>query len=595
MDNSEDYFHPADFVIFGAMLLISTIIGIFFAVRDRSNNSTDNYYFAGRKANPIPVALSLIVSFVSAIAVIGLPVEVYLHGTTFAWNTIAQLIATIIAILYYIPVYHRLRLKSVYEYLELRFHVSVRKVASLLAMLNLILYLGVVIYMPSLTLSAVTPLSLYWAIALTSVICTFYTAVGGMKAVIWTDVFQSGIMMAGMLSVFIQGVITLGGIEPLREAADRGGRSNFLTFTFDPRTRSTFWTVAFGLGLNACFETGCNQVYIQRYLSCKTVKTARIALLLTLAPGFFFTLISVANGLVMYAFFEGCDPHKAGIVEKVDQIIPRLALQIFQHAPGMAGLFVSAAYCGTLSSVSSGVNALSALTMMDFISPFFPNMSPRIKVWLSKGLTLCFGLLVMALAYIISFSDANIIEIVVSISGFIGGPMIGIFTMGLFFPWINYLGALVGLILGWAAATWVGLTAMYVTQYEGSNKQLQISIDNCTALPTSATDMNMTTTYMTPTTTSFEGSGYNFTTTESYNPRINTTFYSMSPFLYGVWGFLVTVFFGHVISLISGFNKPSEANPDLFMPFLPIKAFRFGVPKRSKRKIEVEEENESPM
>nr|XP_039254243.1 sodium-coupled monocarboxylate transporter 1-like isoform X1 [Styela clava] len=578
---SNKYFHAIDFVIFIGMLIISSAVGVFFAYRDRETQSTDNYYFGSRKVSPILVSFSLAVSFISAITVIGLPVEIYLFGTIFAWVVLSHLIAVLISSTYYIPLLHRLQLKSVYQYLNLRFHTRIRSLASGMAMINLILYMGVTVYIPALALSAVTPLELNWSIALTSLVCTFYTSIGGMKAVIWTDFIQAIIMLTGMFAVFIKATIVVGGLGSISEAVERGERNNFWKFNIDPRVRSTVWTVVIGLTLNNCFKTGCNQVFTQRYMSCDSVKSARIALWLKVIPGTMFTLLSVGNGLAMYAFYEGCDPYTAKQITKPDQSMPRLAMEIFQDTPGMAGLFVSSAYCGTLSTISSGVNALSALALMDFILPCFPKMSSKKRIVLSKVLTIIFGVLVMTLAYLVSLSSSNIIQITTSITGSIGGPVIAVFTMGMFMPWINHWGALIGIVGGWLFAGWIAISAMSLSSFPGTTEKLPLSIDSC---PTSNYTTQISTNYSSYSTSTTEieySSGEIMTTNLAIveSPVINYTLYSISPFYYGVIGFLTCILIGHIISLITGFNKPSKADPMLFVPIFNYKVLRFGVPE----------------
>ncbi|XP_039254545.2 sodium-coupled monocarboxylate transporter 2-like [Styela clava] len=579
MESTKKYFQAIDFVIFGAMLLLSSAIGVFFAYRDRRTQSTDNYYFASKSISPILISMSLSVSFISAITVIGLPVEIYLFGTVFVWMNAAHVIGILAGSIYYIPLLHRLQLKSVYEYFNLRFHPRIRTLTSLMAIWKLILYMGVTIYLPALALSAVTPLQLNWSIALTSIVCTFYTSIGGMKAVIWTDFLQAMIMLAGMLAVFIQTTIVVGGFGPVVEAVERGQRNNIFKFDGDPRIRSTVWTLLLGAGMNNCFKTGCNQVFTQRYLSCGSVKNARIALWLQLFPGVIFSLLAVGNGLLMYTFYEGCDPLSAKLITKPDQTMPKLALEIFQNTPGMAGLFVSAAYSGSLSTISSGVNALAALALMDFILPCFPKMSSNRKVILSKALTIFFGFLVMIIAYLVSLLSANIIQITSSITGSLGGPLFGVFTMGLFMPWINHWGALVGLAGGWLFTGWVAISALFLASFPDTKRKLPLSTDKCPAF--NSTVNSVTTALM------MEASGEEYTTFASMvsspapenGPILHYTLYSISPFYYGILGCTVCIILGHICSLITGFNNPSKADPRLFVPILPFKPFRFGVPE----------------
>nr|XP_039254611.1 sodium-coupled monocarboxylate transporter 1-like isoform X1 [Styela clava] len=576
MESVKEQFQALDFAIFGAVFILSATVGILFGYKDRKSKSTDNYYFGGRKISPIPVAVSIAVSFVSAITVIGVPVEVYMFGTVFIWYNVSLLMTNAVALIYYIPVFHRLQLNSVYEYLELRFHPVLRKITSVMGMINTMFYLGLTVYIPSLALSAVTPMNLYLTIAITSATCTFYTTVGGMKAVIWTDVFQFLFMIVGTLSILIKGILVVGGFDIILSAAERGQRNNFLTLDPDPRIRSSAWSITFGFFFVTCYETVCNQIFIQRWLSCRTIKNSRIAVGVSIIPLILLSMISIASGIVMYAYYEGCDPLLSKNIYKIDQIMPRFAVDLFHDTPGMAGLFVAAAFCGTLSTVSSGVNALSSLLVMDFILPKFQNLTPRRKLIISKTASLFFGALVMLLAYLLSLSQSNVMQAVSSIVGFIGGPILGLFTMGIFMPWIDYKGSFGGLLLGLACTGWIGISAMVY------------SVGNSSALPLSTQACNITT--LTNTTLDKVFTIYNTTlyteTTEKSSPSLFIAIYSISPFLYGVLGCTMTLVGAHVTSIFTGFSNPKNAKEKLFVPLidneiLPEKMriyFRFGVP-----------------
>ncbi|XP_077969460.1 sodium-coupled monocarboxylate transporter 1-like [Styela clava] len=505
-----------------------------------------------------------------------MPVEVYMFGTVFIWYNVSILMTNAVALIYFIPVFHRLQLNSVYEYLELRFHPVIRKITSVMGMMNTMFYLGLTVYIPSLALSAVTPMSLYITIAITSATCTFYTTVGGMKAVIWTDVFQFLIMIVGMLSILFKGILVVGGFDIILSAAERGQRNNFLTFDPDPRIRSSAWSITFGFFFITCYETVCNQMFIQRWLSCPTIKNSRIAVGVSIIPVICLAMISIGNGIVMYAYYEDCDPLLSKNIFKIDQIMPRFAVDLFHDTPGMAGLFVAAAFCGTLSTVSSGINALSSLLVMDFILPKFPNLTAGRKLLISKTASLFFGGLVMLLAYFLSLSQSNVMQAVSSIIGFFGGPILGLFTIGILMPWIDYKGSFGGLLLGLACTGWIGISAMVY------------SADTATALPLSTQACNITT--LTNTTLDKVITIYNTTlyteTTGTSSPNLFNTIYSISPFLYGALGFTMALVGAHVTSIFTGFSNPRNAEEKLFVPLIDSEIFpekmriffRFGVP-----------------
>ena len=140
-------------------------------------------------------------SFMSAITLLGVTMENYSHGTQFVMINISYLLSTPVAAYLFLPVFHNLQSPSVYRYLEARFGSTTRVLASLAFSVQMILYMGIVLYAPSLALSAVTGLTFPGSVVAVGLVCTFYSSLGGMKAVLMTDVFQSLLMFAAIFAV----------------------------------------------------------------------------------------------------------------------------------------------------------------------------------------------------------------------------------------------------------------------------------------------------------------------------------------------------------------------------------------------------------
>ncbi|XP_069779331.1 sodium/iodide cotransporter-like [Narcine bancroftii] len=161
-------------------------------------------------------------------------------------------------------------------YLELRFTKALRLCGTLQFLVATVLYTGVVIYAPALILNQVTALNIWVSLISSGTICTFYTSVGGLKAVVWTDIFQVIIMMSGFVAVIIRGTYLVGGAGKVLETAYNGSRINFGDFDPDPRRRYTFWTFVLGGTVMWLSMYGVNQSQVQRYIACKTEVQARL-------------------------------------------------------------------------------------------------------------------------------------------------------------------------------------------------------------------------------------------------------------------------------------------------------------------------------
>ncbi|XP_071959654.1 sodium-coupled monocarboxylate transporter 1-like [Antedon mediterranea] len=552
MTKHTNEFKVWDYIVFSLMLCVSAGIGVYHALCGGRQKTSKEYLMADRQMGALPVGLSLLASFMSAITVLGTPADVYVHGTMFWWFGLTYFFVCFAAAHLFLPVFYKLQLTSAYEYIERRFNRVVRLCGTFTFFAQMLLYLGIVIYAPALALNQVTGFTLWGAVWACGIVCTFYCTIGGLKAVIWTDVFQVTVMIAGFLAVIIKGSVDLGGFGNIWEFSQEGGRIEFDEFGADPRIRHSFWSILIGGFFTWVAIYGVNQSQVQRYLSCKSMKDAQIALYIN-AFGLF-TIVSLATmcGLVMYAVYRDCDPYTAGYVKQTDQLMPYLVMDILADFPGIPGLFVAAMFSGALSTVSSGLNSLAAVLGEDVIKPFF-NPSEEKYTQISKVVVCSFGLLSIGMAYVAS-QLGDVLQAALSIFGMIGGPLLGVFMLGMFFPWTNSIGAIVGLFSGLGFSFWVGVGAQFYPPYTKwlGNKPISVALCNDTITTISPFD-----TTMIP------------TTPEPYT-NLAETWYSMSYLYYSAVAVLSTLFFGLVTSFITGAQDPSELDPGLISPVFDI-------------------------
>ena len=219
---------------------------------------------------------------------------------------------------------------------------------------------GIAIYTPATALSAVTAMDLNLAILSTGIVCIFYTMLGGMKAVVWTDVIQSAWMVSGLFAVTVYaGKQVEGGFEYIYERAVETGRADFFVSSWDPTVRGSLQSVIFGnvFGLNA-YSFCVSQAFVQRYISCKSVGHARASAYASLPWLVLIITLCMTSGWAMFAYFEHCDPAAAGLLDTSDQLMPYLTTFMFQDMPGVSAVYVSGAFAGALSTVSSNLRSL---------------------------------------------------------------------------------------------------------------------------------------------------------------------------------------------------------------------------------------------
>ncbi|TDG96819.1 hypothetical protein EPR50_G00232850 [Perca flavescens] len=487
-------FVVADYVVFAVMLLVSAAVGVYYAWVDRGQRSSGDFLMGGRRLTALPVSLSLTASFMSAITVLSNPAEVYRYGANIGFYGLAYVITMVVTSEIFLPVFYRLAITSTYE----------------------ILYTGIVIYAPALALNQVTGMDLWGAVVSTGVVCTFYCTMGGLKAVVWTDVFQLGVMLAGFLSVVIRSVVVQGGVLPIISDSKQGGRLNFWDFDTNPLRRHTFWTITIGGTFVWVSIYGINQAQVQRYISCKSITHARLSLYINLFGLWSILLCSVFAGMGLFSVYKNCDPWTAGLVTAPDQLMPYLVMDILGDYPGLPGLFVAAAYSGSLSTVSSSINALSAVTVEDLIKPY-TNISERHLSWIAKGLSLIYGVLCIGMA---------------GLASLLGGIL---------------QGALSGLVSGLVVALWVGIGAQIYPPPPEMSRPLSLTTEGCNFTTTDS--LNWTSTALPTQPASISTAPVHST---DGKPMLADNWYSLSYLYFSPIGTIIAISVGLLVSLFTG-------------------------------------------
>lgn len=576
-------FHAADYAVFGCTLGLSAVIGLFYAIKDRKKNTTEDYLLAGRGMHPFPVAMSLLSSFISAITILGTPAEVYVNNTMYWWISVAFIITAMGAGHIFIPIFYNLGITSVFQYTDMRFGRPTRILATIIYLLWMMFYMAIVLYAPSLALNAVTGLSLWGSVVAVGLVCIFYTSLGGMKAVLWADTLQMFIVYAGMLTVLIEGCIVLGGFDAAWNIADKGGRIVIFEFDPDPRKRHSVWSVVIGGAFFWCAVFGTNQAQVQRAISVRSVTRSKVAIWLNLPGMASIITLACLVGVVMYAFYATCDPVKFGLISKPDQLLPLYMMDLLGDLHGLPGLLLSCVFSGSLSTVSSGLNAVAAVMLEDYAKPMCcSKISASRATLLSKCFVVFFGLLALAFAFLVSQLGTMILQLAYVLFGVLGGPLLGMFTLGMLFPWANKWGGLVGLATSLCFLLLVGMG----TSITGTSVTIKPPVGtegcnwNVSRLATTVATTSLTTVAQTTLSP--------LATTSIYDKYTDfRRLYTMSYIWYSPLAVLTCVVVGMVVSLITGRTDPSTLDPklicpvfDIFFPYLPEKIrkpLRFGV------------------
>ncbi|KAH0820643.1 hypothetical protein GEV33_002148 [Tenebrio molitor] len=203
-----------------------SIIGIYFGCFGSKQRTANEYLLGGNSMKPLPVAISLTASHISGISLLGLPADAYRYGGSFLLGGICMLFVTVATILIYLPVFFDVRATSMYEYLERRFDHKTRLLASFLYVVSSLLFNPVIVYVAALAFSTATGLKVHLVVPVVCCICVFYTSIGGVKTVIWTDAFQFIFTVGALMFVFVLGVRSSGGFSEVWTKALYGERLN---------------------------------------------------------------------------------------------------------------------------------------------------------------------------------------------------------------------------------------------------------------------------------------------------------------------------------------------------------------------------------
>ncbi|XP_044728265.1 sodium-coupled monocarboxylate transporter 1-like isoform X2 [Chrysoperla carnea] len=441
-----------------------------------------------------------------------------------------------------------LRLTSTYEYLERRFDKSLRRLGSILFIIGVFLWLPIVIYVPAMALNHVTGINTHIITPIVCAVCIFYTCLGGIRAVIWTDFLQAFLMISSVILVIIKATWDVGGLGTVIERNVATGRIEYPDMELSLTKRLTFPAMVFGGTFGVVNNGVLDQVMMQRYVSLPSIKQAKRVVWLFLIVKTIFIGLCTSLGLIIFATYFNCDPISTKIVSERDQLLPLLVVDTLKDFPGASGIFLAGVLSASLSSLSSGLNSLSAVILEDCFKPIFRKLSPKQEQIIVKTVVFVAGIVIVGLAGIVE-KFGQVLPLYDAISSISSGPLLGVFTLGILFPWANAKGALYAGFSGILFMGWICFGAQsMLASGKMRHPEKPVFTDGCT--------FNITE----PLPTSLPTNDFDET---------NVFFmYRISFVLNMAIGSIFTVVLGLIISYLTGFNKIEDVDPLYLAPFL---------------------------
>ncbi|MHC4517920.1 MAG: sodium:solute symporter family transporter [Planctomycetota bacterium] len=416
-------------------------IGLLLAGRQKT---TEDYFLAGRNMPWLAVGMSMFASLTSATTYMGVPAFAYSNNIAMIFGVAMSLVAAPILGRFFYPVYRKRRVTTSYEYILARYGQAARRAVSALFVLSRLGWLGIVIYAPAKAMSVASGMPLTLAITLMGLLAVVYTVLGGLSAVIWTDVVQFVILFGG--AVWLVGTLVVhvpGGAGEIVRVAAGGGKFDVFDWTdFGKLTALSAMIGWFFVFLN---EYGTDQVTAQRLLAVRTDKGVVKAIAFNAVNDVLINGMLIFIGIGMFAYFQAFpEKLKAGV--EADGMLPFYIMHVLPA--GVSGLLVTAIFAAAMSSVDSGINSLSTVIVNDWIKPWRRGAhADRGDVALARWLTVTLGVLA-TVAALYAARIGGIVEMWMRVMGLFAAPTLSVFVLGMFTRRAHFLGWLVGACSG---------------------------------------------------------------------------------------------------------------------------------------------------
>jgi len=423
-------------------LYLATLVGmgVYFSRREKT---TADFFIGGHRIPWWAAGMSIFATQLSSISFMAVPAKVFATDWTYFVGYVCIVLVQPIVIRYYLPFFRRLDITSAYDYLERRFNLAARMLGAASFILFQLGRMTIVLFLPALALSAVTGISIYLCILVMGVLATLYTVLGGIEAVIWTDVLQVFVLVGGAIASLVIIVASVdGGVPEIVGMGMEAGKFTVAKLSWD-YSGPVLWVIFVGGMLQNMVSYSADQAVIQRYLTTSDEKTAARAIWtngVMILPS---ALIFFTVGSALYALYK-THPGLLDPALKTDQIFP---LFIAQQLPdGVVGLVIAGLFAASMSTVDSSLNSISTVIVTDFVRRFRSGVDDRAYLFLARTITVVLGAAATSTALWMATNEniMSLWDVYLAVLGLIMGSLTGLFMLGIFTRRTHGAGALVG-------------------------------------------------------------------------------------------------------------------------------------------------------
>ena len=412
--------------------------------------SSTKDFFLGDKSIPWwAIGISVISTYVSALTFLGGPAWAYTDGLSVIAIHLNYPLVIFFVVTFFLPFFFNSGVASIYEYQEKRFGPTSRNVISGLFLISHGMTSAAVLYATSLVLEFITGLSVEYCIVIVTLVALIYTMMGGIAAVIWTDVIQAGILFVGAFVILFALVsempLSLGETMSNLKAA---GKTDALDFGIDFTKVTTIWSGVIAMTLFHVTVYGANQMMVQRTLAAKNIGDAKKSFLLMGFFAFFIYFLFILLGILFFAYYGGRE------FENGNTIILEFANNY--GMPGLMGIIAAAVLAASMSSLDSAFNSMATVSTIDFYQRYFrKNESDLHYLKASRGFTVFWAALVVIPALMFASSEGSILETLSKVGSYFVGAKLSMFGLGFFSKQTTEKGLLVGVAVGFVMVWYV--------------------------------------------------------------------------------------------------------------------------------------------
>uniref|UniRef100_A0A2M4BH38 Putative sodium/solute symporter n=1 Tax=Anopheles marajoara TaxID=58244 RepID=A0A2M4BH38_9DIPT len=546
-----------DYAVFIVFIIFSTLVPLWGRFFGKKEKTKADYVFGLGTISMGAMMLSIARGTLGVRSFLGYPSELFYRGSAM-WETLYGMVTAYPVVCFvFIPVYFNLGVTSVYQYLDLRFNSRlVRCLASGTYIVRSLLNLGVTVYTPTVALNTVIGIP-YWASLIgISVISIVFNLLGGLKAAITADVIQGVTMILISLGIIIQSMVSAGGFEKIFTIPANNDRLDFFNFTGDFTVRVDTTSAWLGQLFMSLSIFGCQQNFVQRYLSMGTFKEVRRTLMSNIPVVIVLFCLAWIVGMGVYSVYAVCDPMKAGYINKMDEILPFFVEDKFAYLPGVLGIFMASLFNGALSLNVSNLNSLATVTWEDFLShlPRFKGIGDKQQLNVIKFIGSIYGVIVMGVGFSVGLLS-GVIESSMLMTSATSGPLLGVFLLAMLVPIANWKGAACGMLLSHIITLWITFGSLTVSK---EVVLLPTTIEGCTNDTFSSGITKPTKSWLLANTPLEVESDFPYLDTTSTVPPhadpglgFPQSLYSVSYMYYSLIGTFLTVAIGALVSVLT--------------------------------------------